>query len=98
MVKNLHANQEMQVWSLDWEDPMEKEMATHSNILAWENLWLEEPGGCSWRDRLNLVTKQQQQRASLKQKTPHYLKILVSDEKQAKIGGNGCLKDRNYTG
>ena len=39
MVKNLHVNQEMQVWSLDWEDPMEKEMATHSSILAWEYGW-----------------------------------------------------------
>ena len=33
MVKNLHAKQEMQVWSLDQEDPMEKEMATRSSIL-----------------------------------------------------------------
>ena len=32
------------VWSLDWEDPLEKEMATHSGILAWE-MWTEEPGG-----------------------------------------------------
>ena len=34
MVKNLPAMQEIQVWSLDWEDPLEKEMATHSSILA----------------------------------------------------------------
>ena len=31
--------------SLDWEDPLEKEMATHSSILAWRNSWIEEPGG-----------------------------------------------------
>ena len=37
--------QEMWVQSLSWEDPLEKEMATHSSILAWENLWTEEPGG-----------------------------------------------------
>ena len=37
--------QEMQVWSLGQEDPLEKEMATHSNILAWEFPWTEEPGG-----------------------------------------------------
>ena len=37
--------QEMQVSSLGWEDPLEKEMATHSSILAWEILWTEEPGG-----------------------------------------------------
>ena len=37
--------QEMQVRFLDWEDPLEKEMATHSSILAWEISWTEEPGG-----------------------------------------------------
>ena len=37
--------QEMQVPSLGWEDPLEKEMATHSSILAWEIPWKEEPGG-----------------------------------------------------
>ena len=37
--------QEMQVRSLGWEDPLEKGMATHSSILAWEIPWAEEPGG-----------------------------------------------------
>ena len=37
--------QEMQVRSLDWEDPLEEEMATHSGILAWKIPWTEEPGG-----------------------------------------------------
>ena len=37
--------QEMQVRSLGQEDPLEKEMATHSSILAWEIPWTEEPGG-----------------------------------------------------
>ena len=45
MVKNLPAMQAMQVQSLGQEDPLEKEMATHSSILAWEILWTEEPGG-----------------------------------------------------
>ena len=36
--------QETQVQSLDLEDPLEKEMATHSSILAWRNPWTEEPG------------------------------------------------------
>ena len=44
MVKNLAAKQETQVQSLGQEDPLEKEMATHSSILAWEILWTEEPG------------------------------------------------------
>ena len=37
--------QETQVRSLDWEDALEKEMATHSSILAWRISWTEEPGG-----------------------------------------------------
>ena len=37
--------EETWVQSLDWEDPLEKEMATHSSILAWEITWIEEPGG-----------------------------------------------------
>ena len=37
--------QETWVQFLVWEDPLEKEMATHSCILAWETLWTEEPGG-----------------------------------------------------
>ena len=35
--------QEIQVQPLDWEDPLKKGMATHSSILAWRNLWTEEP-------------------------------------------------------
>ena len=45
MVKNLPAMQETQVRSLGQEDPLEKELATHSSILAWEIPWTEEPGG-----------------------------------------------------
>ena len=44
-VKNLPVVQEAQVRSLGWEDPLEKEMATHSSILAWKISWTEEPGG-----------------------------------------------------
>ena len=43
-VKNLPAMQETQVLSLGWEDPLEKGVATHSSILAWEIPWTEEPG------------------------------------------------------
>ena len=45
MVKNLPAMQETWVQSLSWEDPLEKGMATHSNVLAWRIPWSEEPGG-----------------------------------------------------
>ena len=44
-VKNPPAMQETWVQSLGWEDPLEKEMAMHSSILAWEISWTEEPGG-----------------------------------------------------
>ena len=44
MVKNLPAMQETWVQSLSWEDPLEKGMATHSNILAWRIPLTEEPG------------------------------------------------------
>ena len=42
-IKNLPAVQKTQVQSLGWENPLEKEMTTHSSILAWKMLWTEEP-------------------------------------------------------
>ena len=45
MVKNLPVVQETQVHPLDWEDPLEKEMATYSTILAWRIPWTEESSG-----------------------------------------------------
>ena len=44
MVKRLPTMWETQVQSLGWEDPLEKEMATHSSTLAWKILWTEERG------------------------------------------------------
>ena len=43
-VKRLSTMQETRVQSLDWEDPLEKEMATHSRTIAWKIPWMEEPG------------------------------------------------------
>ena len=58
--------QETQILFVGLEDPLEKEMATHSNILAWEILWTEEPGGLqsvkSQKVRHDLATKQRQWR------------------------------------
>ena len=66
VVKNLPAMQETEVQSLGQEDPLEKEMATHSSVLAWKIPWTEEPDGLhfvrSQRVRHNLATKQQLQR------------------------------------
>ena len=45
MVKNLPAKYEMKVGSLGLKGPLEKEISTHSSILAWEIPWTEEPGG-----------------------------------------------------
>ena len=44
LVKNLPAMQEIWVQFLCWEDPLEKEMANHSSILAWRIPWTKEPG------------------------------------------------------
>ena len=72
MVKNPSAKQEMQIWSLGWEDSLEKEMETHSIILAWKIPWTEEPGGLQsmglQRVEHDLATKQQQ--------TLHVLSLL----------------------
>ena len=61
VVKNLPVIQETWVWPLGWEDPLEKEMATHSSILAWRIPWMEEPGRLqsvgSQRGEHDLVTK-----------------------------------------
>ena len=61
LVKNLPAMQETRVWYLSQEDPLEKEMATHSSIPAWEIPWTEEPGGLqsmgSQRMERDLATK-----------------------------------------
>ena len=48
-LKHLPAMQETWVRSLGWEDPLRKEMATHSSFLAWEITWTEEPGGLQSR-------------------------------------------------
>ena len=63
VVKNMLTMQETGIRSLGWKDPLEKEMATHSSILAWEIPWTEETGGLqsmgSQRVGHDLATKQQ---------------------------------------
>ena len=54
MVRSLPAMQETWVRSLGWEDPLEKERATHSSILAWRIPWTEELGEL-WFRRLQRV-------------------------------------------
>ena len=57
-VKNLlviQETQEMQILSRGWEDPLEKGMATHSSILAWEVPWTEEPYGLQFMGSQSIV-------------------------------------------
>ena len=61
MVKNLPAMQETQVQSLSWEDPVDKEMAAHSSILAWKIPWTQSlvgysPWGCQELDMTEPLT------------------------------------------
>ena len=62
VIKNPPANQEMQVWSLDRDNPLEEGIATHCSILAWRIPWSEEPGGLQfpgsqrvWQEWSNLA-------------------------------------------
>ena len=63
VVKSQLTKQGTRVRGLGWEDPLEKEMATHSSILAWEIPWTEEPGGLqsmeSKKSQTRLAAKQQ---------------------------------------
>ena len=82
MVKNPPTMQEMWVWSLGQKDPLEKEMATHSTISAWDNPMDRKPGRLqsmgSQRVGCNLVTKQQEQWAL------NRLQELISNYKDAR--------------
>ena len=59
MVKNLPAMQEIRVQSLSQEDPLEKEVASHSCVLAWRISWTEEPGGLQSFGHKELDTTEQ---------------------------------------
>ena len=81
-VKNPPAMQEMQVQSLNGEDPLDKEMATHSSILAWEFSWTEEPGvlQCmrSQRVRHDLATKKQHRKDTIDRNRWHQGWITIN--------------------
>ena len=71
MVKHLPAMQETQVQSLGWEDPLEREKATHSSTLAWKIPWMEDPG------RLPHGLKESDTTKRLHFLTRNYLKLLI---------------------
>ena len=57
MVKNPPTMWETWVQFLGWEDPLEKELAIHSSLLAWEIPWTEEPGGLQFMESLKSQTR-----------------------------------------
>ena len=59
MVKRLSTMQETWVRALDWEDPLEKEMAIHSSTVAWKIPWTKEPGTLQSMGRKELDTTEQ---------------------------------------
>ena len=79
VVKNLPAmqeTQEMWIWSLGREDPLEEKMATHSSILAWKILWTEETGklhskGSQSQRRLSRSTDKRKSQANLSHENGH---------------------------
>ena len=75
--------QEAQVPSLGREDPLEKEMATHSSILAWRIPWTEEPGGQQsmglQRVRHDLVSKQQHRRKLKRKESLRHTTYMTAD-------------------
>ena len=88
LVKNLSAMQEIQVWSRVWEDPLEKEMTTHSSILAWEIPRTEETGGySSW------VTKESDITQRLDNNESSYTDALASSNSDATLFGDKAFKE-----
>ena len=87
--------QDMWVQFLGQEHPLEKEMAIHSSILAWEIPWTEEPGwatvhGVAKRVEHDLVTKQQRWRCRLREQT-------VDTMREGEDGANGERSLKTYT-
>ena len=87
--------QDMWVQFLGQEHPLEKEMAIHSSILAWEIPWTEEPDwatvhGVAKRVEHDLVTKQQRWRCRLREQT-------VDTMREGEVGANGESSLKTYT-
>ena len=65
MVSSQPAVQDSQIQSLGWQDPLEKEMATHSIILAWRIPWAEEPGWLQSKGALKSLLQHHSSKASI---------------------------------
>ena len=98
-VKNPSATQERQIPSLGWENPLEKKMATHSNILAGEIPWTEEPGGLqsmvSRKSRTQFSDCNSKQQKGLVQGPKHGDGRQASDPLQLGLWVGDVLKGEN---
>ena len=72
----MQESQEMWARFLGWEDPLEKEMATHSSILAWEISWTEEPGGLHSMGSQTHLSMHNSLNFSLRYYRPFSLRVL----------------------
>ena len=91
MVKNLPAMRETWVRFLGWEDPLAKEMATHSSILAWEIPWTEEPGG------LQPVGSQEVEHDWAHVHCTGHLFFFLFGLATFYVGSPRCLKERDHS-
>ena len=90
MVKNLPSMQETQVLSLDWEDPLEEEMATHSNILAWRipmdrGTWRATVHGITESDMTERLTLSTFLKSLLFTENPDILLSLLRHERRVSL-------------
>ena len=100
----MEETQEMWVQSLGGEDPVEEEMSTHSNILAWKILWTEEPGGLlhgaakswTWLSDLSTLTKKSRCRTdrstSLRKDAAEFLALLPVTQFSIPLGTGISLR------
>ena len=103
MVKYLPTMRESWVWPLGWEDPLEKEMATHSSTLAWRIPWMEKPGGLQfmgsqrvrhdWATLLSLSLNSQDSEAYFKWDVCR-LRELVMDREAWRVAIHGVAKSQ----
>ena len=96
VVKNLPVRQETPVQSLGQEDPLEKEIETHSSILAWEILWTEEPGGLQSMGHKELdTTERQSMHASRKPDRTYSSSVQceIHFQLELQIGSDISLRD-----
>ena len=87
VVKNLPTMQDTGIQSLDWEDPLEKRMTTHSSMLAWKIPWTKEPGGLQ---SMGFILKEYVENWKKKKKKRHIANSLTSN--------NSVCSMRNHVG